>query len=144
MLLHGVRSEEVEQPAHFFGALDDFLGLGRDLVDHDVELQPGNFREGNGDLHSDEEEEEGGLEVRDLVEEVVAHGERDPPGQVDDAPEEVSEDEGLHWPNYGLGSGHVYIFLALHEVLDDLLGLVEVVDMPEIGVLKDALGSALN
>ena len=80
----------------------------------------------------------------DLVDVVAAHGEGDPPAQVDDAPEEIGQDEGLHWPDDGLGSGHVDVLLALHEVLDDLFGLVEVVDVSEIAVLEDALGPALQ
>ena len=79
----------------------------------------------------------------DFVDVVIAHGECDSPGEVDDAPEEISQDEWFNRPDDGFGSGNIDIFLAFHEVLDDFLSLVEVVDMPEIPVLKDAFGSAL-
>lgn len=80
----------------------------------------------------------------DFIDVVVAHGEGDSPGEVDDAPEEIGQDEWLNWPDDRFGSGNIHVLLAFHEVLDDFFSLVEVVDMPEIAVLKDTCGSALK
>jgi hypothetical protein len=70
---------------------------------------------------------------------VGVHGEEDVPGVVEDVPEEVGEDEGLVLADEGFGSCQVLVLLALHEILDDLLSLVEVVQVPVAVVVQQWL-----
>lgn len=63
---------------------------------------------------------------------------------MNNVPKKISKDERLNLPDDGLGSGNIYILLPFHEILDDFFGLIEMIDMPEIAILKDMFCTILS
>jgi hypothetical protein len=55
---------------------------------------------------------------------------------VKNVPEKVGKVERLGLAHDGLRGGHILILLSLHEILDYLLGLVEVVQVPVTVIIE--------